>query len=371
MLDCEVSLDSEFFDPAVREGLSEFFKKALARNYRARYDNAEEMRRAWFRVFEHIDRPASTTDPGEAVDIDAMLEEATEATPLVALGLRARILNAVDRMGVHTLGELAVAEPLLAPIRAAEALSSLPAPEGDRPIPPDRLVRLAVRASEQAALSSRMEIYPKGMPAPRALKLGMGSFLGPKAVTVQQIQQRIGSRYPEAAPIPGPPHLTRLLTEAGSELVWNGQSRHYAPKLRRPGDPSATSTLPRFSTASQPGATPTPEVADARALEERIRRAVEHRRFLVLSVALRHLLRAERELLGRFPLRRVSIEGLLIEQMKSLVGQAGASWEVVLRADATERCEGNDWRNLMTLVRRAVPPLEQALLRLEQPALLV
>jgi hypothetical protein len=32
-----------------------------------------------------------------------------------------------------------------------------------------------------------MEIYPKGMPAPRALKLGMGSLLGPKALTVQQI----------------------------------------------------------------------------------------------------------------------------------------------------------------------------------------
>ncbi|MGH8578270.1 MAG: BREX system serine/threonine kinase PglW, partial [Gammaproteobacteria bacterium] len=265
--------------------------------------------------------------------------------------------------------ELAGAEPLLAPARATEALSSLPAPEGDRPIPPDRLVRLAVRASEQAALSSRLEIYPKGMPAPRALKLGMGSLLGPKAVTVQQIQQRIGSRYSEAAPIPGPPLLTRLLTEAGHELAWDGQSQRYSP-TRRPGDPSTTSTLQRFGTASQPGATPTPEVEDARALEERIRQVIEHRRFLVLSVALKHLLRAERELLGRFPLRRVSIEGLLIDRMKSLAGQAGASWEVVLRADATER-EGNDWRNLMTLVRRAVPPLEQALLRLEGPALLI
>ncbi|MGH8591417.1 MAG: hypothetical protein ACREXX_19500, partial [Gammaproteobacteria bacterium] len=230
--------------------------------------------------------------------------------------------------------ELAGAEPLLAPARATEALSSLPAPEGDRPIPPDRLVRLAVRASEQAALSSRLEIYPTGMPAPRALKLGMGSLLGPKAVTVQQIQQRIGSRYSEAAPIPGPPLLTRLLTEAGHELAWDGQSQRYSP-TRRPGDPSTTSTLQRFGTASQPGATPTPEVEDARALEERIRQVIEHRRFLVLSVALKHLLRAERELLGRFPLRRVSIEGLLIDRMKSLAGQAGASWEVVLRADAT------------------------------------
>ena len=106
MLDCEVTLDSELFDPAVREGLSQFFAKALAREYKVRFDNAEEIRRAWFRVFEHIDQPVSATDHGEAIDVEAMLEDATEATPISALGLSARILNALDRIGAHTLGEL-------------------------------------------------------------------------------------------------------------------------------------------------------------------------------------------------------------------------------------------------------------------------
>jgi serine/threonine protein kinase len=62
MLDCEVTLDSELFDPAVRDGLSQFFAKALARNFEVRFDNAEDMRRAWFRVFEHIDQPVTTID---------------------------------------------------------------------------------------------------------------------------------------------------------------------------------------------------------------------------------------------------------------------------------------------------------------------
>ena len=37
--------------------------------------------------------------------------------------------------------------------------------------------------------------------------LGLGALLGPKALTVRQIQQRIASRYPQAEPVPGPPPL--------------------------------------------------------------------------------------------------------------------------------------------------------------------
>ncbi|MEA3410517.1 MAG: BREX system serine/threonine kinase PglW [Pseudomonadota bacterium] len=605
MLDCEATLDGELFDPAVREGLSRFFARGLARDYRARFDNAEDMRRAWFRVFEHIDRPSTVTDHGEAVDVGAILEEATEATPISALGLSARVLNALDRIGAHTLGELvrvprirlyrnkgigqktvkeirelaervaehlagrgerpgtrfdvppedrvpvdpllwsvdllagklvgkrvaeeearflkgllgldqeagappfaprravaerlgadrsdilaaleaarerwgrqpwmtalrddvarlvdkhagvmtgtelaaavlsargsvrdgderirlasavayaaveteaaregarftvyrhgerflvvgtadlgerygasveararyaihlggrcdalAGADPLPAPIRVTEALLGVPAPAGDRPIPPDRLVRLGARVSERAALSSRMEIYPRGMPAVRALKLGMGSLLGPKSLTAVQIRRRIGSRYPEAEPVPGPPALDGLLAEAGIELVRDGAGPGYAPRRSRPGASSTTSTLHRMGTASLSGETATPETEDAWRLEERIRTAVDRKRFLVLGVAPRHLPMAERELLKRFPLRRMSIEALLIGEMKVLAARAGADWDVVLRADGAEP-GSRDWRNLVTLVRRAVPAVERALLRSDRTVLVV
>ena len=45
LLDCDVSLDSALFDPAIRDALSAFFATALHRDYRQRFDNAEEMRR--------------------------------------------------------------------------------------------------------------------------------------------------------------------------------------------------------------------------------------------------------------------------------------------------------------------------------------
>ncbi len=97
-------------------------------------------------------------------------------------------------------------------------------------------------------------------------------------------------------------------------------------------------------------------------------KAVEQKRFLVLSVAPKHLLRAEKELVRRFSVRHMSIETLLIAQMKALAEQARAHWEVVLRADCAAR-ESRDWRNLVTLVRRAIPAVERELLGSEKTVL--
>ena len=229
---------------------------------------------------------------------------------------------------------LAGADPLLAPIRISEELLSVPASEGDRPVPPDRLIRLGVRASASAALSSRMEIYPQGMPAERALKLGMGSLLGPKSLTVKQIQQRIGSRYPEVEPVPGPPALDRLLAEAGIELVWDGVHQSYSPRPHRSSYLSTTSTLHRKETASLAGESAPSDLEDAWVLEECIQRAVSRHRFLILSVAPKHLLSAERELLRRFQMRRMSIESLKIWQNNKQSEHAGCNLYVVHRADS-------------------------------------
>jgi serine/threonine protein kinase len=68
MLDCEVTLDSVLFDPSVRDELTAFFAKALHSDYRRRFDNAEEMLRAWRRMFESVDRPITDTDHGSPAD---------------------------------------------------------------------------------------------------------------------------------------------------------------------------------------------------------------------------------------------------------------------------------------------------------------
>ena len=66
VLDCEATIEADAFEPAIREDLAAFFEKALRRDYRERFDNAEEMLRAWRQLFLAATRPETDTDPGDA-----------------------------------------------------------------------------------------------------------------------------------------------------------------------------------------------------------------------------------------------------------------------------------------------------------------
>jgi hypothetical protein len=164
------------------------------------------------------------------------------------------------------------------------------------------------------------------------------------------------------------------LRDAGIELDWDGDAFDgygaYRPRAIMPDSSPSASTLPRWSTTPQPGLPLSPEAEAAYALEERLSRAVQERRFLILTVALQYLLRAEEEIVRRFPVVRMSLEALLIQEMKATAAAVGARWEVVVQADVASP-ESADWHRLRTLVRRAMPAVEQALFRADGPVLLV
>lgn len=128
--------------------------------------------------------------------------------------------------------------------------------------------------------------------------------------------------------------------------------------------------LIQFSTAPGAEGVPSPEVDAAHALEARIQQAVTAHRFLVLTVAPRHLVRAEAEIVQRFQVTRLNLETLLIEEMQAIAKAAGAKWDIVLKVDNASP-HSTDWRRLHMLVRQAIPGVEQALLQAEKPVLLV
>ena len=132
VLDCEATIDADAFEPAIREGMTEFFRKALRRDYRVRFDNAEEMLRAWRQlflaaarpetdtryrgpsatprltsgVFLAAARPETDTDDAGTPPRFIGIAEACPDTLLGVLGLSARGMNATERMGVRTVGDL-------------------------------------------------------------------------------------------------------------------------------------------------------------------------------------------------------------------------------------------------------------------------
>lgn len=593
VLDCEVTIDSDLFEPALREPLAAFFRKALRRDASARFDNAEEMRRAWRAAFAQVDRPTITTD--HEGDLEAALAGATLDLPLAALGLSTRAMNALERAnaldvrgllrlpvaslshmrgvghktrrelvqvlqalaarfpdervaaaagatdggegaephvssvdllaqqilpsrpgrrdaseprilrtllgldespsagawpsqtdvaavhgltrarvgqilgaarerwsrnpsltgvreemlarlrtegGVMTTGELAQAllatrgsacaeprrsplasavvraaleaerhrgtprwldrrsgavvlvgldeggadgqslldhaerlgrkadelaatDPLPSPARVLEALQTVRAPDGQAPPSPARLVRLAAAASRRAAVSSRLELYPRGMAAERALRLAHGALLGARELTVEHVRERVRARYPDAEDLPGHPALDGLLTATGSHLVWvseasQGRGAYRARRVDVLTISSGSDPLLRAGTTDTLPVETTPEVAAARQLEERLQRAAREGAFLALMVDPRHLDRAVAELAGRFDVEVRSLDDALVRHMRAEAARAGADWDVVLRADAAPH-ESRDWQHLLMLVQRALPGLEAEL----------
>lgn len=284
----------------------------------------------------------------------------------------------------------AVADPLLPPLRVLETLEGVPLPtalstDGAAPaaLPSIRLLRLAASASRKAALSSRQELYPRGMAPLQALRQSLGALVGAPQLRAHEVQSRVRGRYPEAAPLPGRPELDRLLEAAGAPLSWDsaaadGAGAYRLSTLGGAQTAGATTAFSRHTTAYTVLTGSDDETAAATAVEERLHRSLQQGGFLLLTVHPRIARRAETELLHRFgqagarpaPLQRVNFDALLLGALREQARAAGVDWNVVLEADAADR-SSRHWINLQRLVQRTLPVLRAALLEGTAPILFV
>jgi len=274
------------------------------------------------------------------------------------------------RLG-ESADQLADEDPLVAPTRVVERLREVPAP-AEVNLSDARLVRLASAVSQHAAVSSRQELYPRGMLAIRAVRLSQGAFGGLRMLTVAQVRERVASRYPEAASLPDRPTLDDLLDDFVWEEAGKGGTGCYVSRLRDPFSvTSGTEPPPRYPTA--PGRPEVGEVtleeADARQFEERLQRAIKEGAFLSLLVNPKFHDRARDELCRRFPLQLVDFEGLFVDALMAVACKAGVNWDLVLKTDATP--QAGDWDKLMILVGRVMPMLEERMLKAESTMLLI
>ncbi|MGH8610707.1 MAG: hypothetical protein ACREYF_01320 [Gammaproteobacteria bacterium] len=192
---------------------------------------------------------------------------------------------------------------------------------------------------KSAALSSRFEIYPRGMGALQAIRQSLGALVGPKFLTADQVTDRVRGRYPEAESLPPCPALDALLTQAGCTLVWNDQGDEgpaYYPAIKGFGPSAGTTTyVARHGSQAGPLAVVTEEIAEVRQFEDRLEYAVKAGGFLALTVPPRMAKHAEAELLGRFELERRSFDALLLAAMREQAEALNVDWQVVLRADGS------------------------------------
>ncbi|CCK31998.1 protein kinase [Streptomyces davaonensis JCM 4913] len=224
-----------------------------------------------------------------------------------------------------------------------------------------RTAEIAVAASTLAALTPRLEIYPRDLSLVRALRITQAGVVAVQpgveedrqpGLTVDALHKRVTTRFPELGTDPLAPRelptgsaLVRDLKQAGFELKL---ATRYDGVLRlvpdRPaGDASTGLTSASWGASAARRSAPTrydedAAVAAAVKAEQRLAHSARQDGFRVLTVPQRRAEEAVR-LLTEAPYRArpLSMTGLFVAELRRVVSEAARpTWETVLKADAAE-----------------------------------
>lgn len=283
----------------------------------------------------------------------------TEATPPAAT----RIDHAVA-LGRRATTVADAADGPVPGVRAVEVLRRIDAPDGMAPLDDARLLRLAAAASGTLVVSTRDELYPRGLDPVIALRSSGAAFaVAGGRLTVEALAERVRLRFPEAAPLPPRPALDGLLATVGSPLTWAEEHAAYVA----PAGPADTSMSPRIPTRLD---TRPVDPAAATEVTRRLRDSIAQRSFLALGVEPRLLDRAPELLAAQYDVTVLDVTGLLLDRMRELAAESGIPWDAVLAADAAEPAS-YDGQGLRGLVAAALPSVDDALAEATGPVLLI
>ena len=366
-------------------------------------------------LFEQIQRLGGVVTVSDLIDMTLLLRPATEtedvkhqmqiASAIARAAIETEISMAeprlqLRRVGAKTivacsaeladyaekLGELAdricKADPLLPRLRAFQEIYDIPQPpmpEGCQPLTNERLIKLAAAMSAEAAISSRQEIYPRNMPAERALRLGIGVLSGlglgetNEGFRIEQVHSGVNSRYPEAQALPtDPKELESMLQRVGIDVQWDAEKQKFRRRETKLLVTSGSSIGQRRITATSTRHidSTAPETVHARADEDRLQHAFRDGGFLIVTVKPSRMRDCERELLHRFHLEKVSFDDLLFRQLRAKSTEYEFPWSDIFEADAESR-NSDDWKNLLHLVSEVTPLITEELMQRARPLLLV
>lgn len=251
---------------------------------------------------------------------------------------------------------------------AIDRLRSVATPVG-LTLPEFRLTRLAAAASTNAAVSSRNEIYPRGLSPEAAVRLARAALLGSGTLSEHDVQQRVRTRFPEASPLPSRPELDELLSSVlGLEWIDDAVT---PGGMRLPSGfgvrQLSGSQSTRFGMSGDRQQTATPgeildqDVNDAQMLDERLRRHAGAGGYLVATVAPSLQERAI-ELLSRYEPDVIDVDRWMITAIKQHATERGIDWERAIMAADAAGPDGERWGRLLGVVRDALAPAWEALL---------
>lgn len=254
---------------------------------------------------------------------------------------------------------LAARDMVAAPGVVQEALAAVVKNTPLAAAAPERLVRMAAWASDRAAASARLELYPRGLEAKRALQLCSGA-VSARELKAQDLQSLVAVRYPEAAPLPGRQALDALVKrELG--LHWDDAREVYA-REQAPGETQNHTQLSTTFSSTTPGrrrpsgAVPAPMQTEsqlrAAEFEQRLLVAMEQRSFKILRVSARASEPLIQALQARFALEPVPLDALLLRHARDFARAHQFDLSLVYEVDRVGRGHPR-WADLVALMQQA------------------
>jgi serine/threonine protein kinase len=234
----------------------------------------------------------------------------------------------------------------------------------------ERLLEIAAAASERAACSTRLELYPRGLDPQRVLELCAATFKG--GVSEEDIRGRVTVRYPEAAALPSRPALDALLAPLGFQ--WEGTAARYV----RPGETQVTTLQTRVSSLGRvQTALPTQaramdaDAIDARQFDEKLKHALEMNAFRAIGVTAERALDAALALEARLGANMVALDVELAKEVALQMKAAKIASDDVVHTADREGPRGPAWGKLLKLVHGAADALATRLAKTDRPLLLI
>jgi serine/threonine protein kinase len=114
--------------------------------------------------------------------------------------------------------DLAGRDPLAGVTEIKQTLREVPTADHAIRLSDTDLVLLAAAASQKAAATARLELYPRDLSPDRALKISQaGSFIGDSGTSDAELARRVLARFPDLSDPPKPENMARLLRDLGYE----------------------------------------------------------------------------------------------------------------------------------------------------------
>lgn len=223
--------------------------------------------------------------------------------------------------------ELVAEGDVVTPTTALARLREVEMPDGVV-LDDARLVGLATAASTAAAVSSRRELYPVGLPAVRAVAASRLALLEYRGLPPADLRSRVAARFPQAEEVPGRPALDDVLEEAGVGLEWVAEANRY--RIEASGGFSSFSSM--YSTTRYSDL----ETADLEVeqLDRRLVRLQTHGGFLVATVKPSLLAETARAVAEELDAPLVDLNAELVRALRQVAADKGADWAALEGADA-------------------------------------